>query len=164
MSARFWLCALVSAGAALTGGLGLGLYTTTSPKAAWRETELPEAPVQQAGVEMASAGMIGPAIVHCKGCGPTLADRQMAADRAGWDGMNDPVVQHYAAQDEVAPADYAEPPAAPSAQKLPAAIARFASGGYEGSRQPVTVAQAPLPSQDSKTPAEETPADVAVHY
>ncbi|AMK24994.1 hypothetical protein K426_20325 [Sphingobium sp. TKS] len=156
MSARFWLFSCVSAGVALTGGYGLGLYATTPPKTA-TETPLPEAVLPE-DAAYDPVKLTGPAVIHCKGCGPTLADRQMAADMAGWDGMNDPVVRDYAAQDVVSEADDVEPP--PPARTLPASIERFVAGESEGSLQPVKIAQAP----NSKPPAEDSPADAAFSY
>lgn len=156
MSARFWLFSCACAGAALTGGYGLGLYATTSPKAAL-ETPLPDAAVPE-DTAYDPAELTGPAIIRCKGCGPTLADRQMAADMAGWDGMSDPMVRDYAAQDDPAQVGYAEPP--PPARTLPASVERFADGESVGSVPPVRIAQAP----DGRTPAEENPADAAMSY
>jgi len=156
MSARFWLFSLACAGASLTGGYGLGLYATTSPKAA-TETPLPQGALPE-DTAYDPAKLTGPAIIDCKGCGPTLADRQMASDMAGWDGMNDPVVRDYAAQDAVSEVDDVGPP--PPARTLPASIERFAAGESEGSMQPVKIAQAP----NSRTPAEEAPADAAFSY
>ncbi|QDC38652.1 hypothetical protein [Sphingobium fuliginis] len=158
MSARFWLFSCACAGGALTGGFGLGLYATTQPRPG-TETSLPQAVSPDGtGYDMGSADLTGPAIVRCDGCGPTLADRQMAADMAGWDGMNDPAVRDYAAQgDEMTP-DHAEPPQ--TVRTLPASIERFANGESEGSFQPVRIAQAP----ESRTSAEEAPADAALSY
>ncbi len=155
MSARFWLFSCASAGVALTGGYGLGLYATTSPRA-WVETALPEATTRN-DPPYETAALSGPAIIHCKGCGPTLADRQMAAEMAGWNGMNDPAVREYASQDEEIPVDVVEPP--PRVRTLPASVERFVSdeGGDWGT---VRIAQAP----DSKTPAEDIPADAAISY
>ncbi|KXU30161.1 hypothetical protein A0J57_15575 [Sphingobium sp. 22B] len=130
MSARFWLFSCACAGVALTGGFGLGLYATTQPRPG-TETSLPQAVSPDGtGYDMGSADLTGPAIVRCDGCGPTLADRQMAADMAGWDGT------------------------------LPVSIERFANGESEGSFQPVRIAQAP----ESRTSAEEAPADAALSY
>lgn len=137
MSARFWLFSCACAGAALTGGLGLGFYASTPPRMAWSEAALPKASVQQGGDDTALAGMNGPAIIHCKGCGPALADRRRAADMEGWDGMNDPAVRAYEAQDEMAPASYAEP---------------------------VEAVQTQIAPPQSKTSAEEAPADAAIPY
>ncbi|WP_150291116.1 hypothetical protein [Sphingobium estronivorans] len=158
MSARFWLFSSACAGAALIGGYGLGLYVTTPPRAAL-ETPLPQAAVAQ-GAPDDSASLAGPAVIDCKGCGPTLADRQMAADRAGWDGMSDPVVRDYAEQDEAIPVDEGESPPPVTARTLPAAVERFAADESEDRREPVRIAQV----QNSKTPAEEAPADAAWSY
>jgi hypothetical protein len=156
MSARFWLFSLVCAGTALTGGYGLGLYATTQPRAGM-ETPLPEAAVpEEAGHD--PAGLTGPATIRCEGCGPTLADRQMAADMAGWDGADDPAWRDYAAREDEDRTGYAEPP--PPVRILPASVERFAAGESEGRFQPVRIAQAP----DGKTPAEEPPADAAMPY
>ncbi|EQB01303.1 hypothetical protein L286_16055 [Sphingobium sp. HDIP04] len=158
MSARFWLFSCACAGAALTGGFGLGLYATTPPRLG-TETVLPQAVSPDgADYDMMSANLAGPAVIRCDGCGPTLADRQMAADMAGWDGMNDPVVRDYAAQDDEMTPDHAEPP--PPVRMLPASIERFADGEGEGSFQPVRIARAP----DSGTSAQEAPADAAMSY
>lgn len=150
MSPRFRLFSSMCAGAAVMGGSGLGFYATTPPKAG-TETVLPQA-AMPAGADdgLTLADLTGPAVIHCTGCGPALADRQMAADMAGWDGMDDPAVRDYAAQEELVPASYAEPPPTPATQTLPVSI--------EGDWQPVRMAQAP----NSKTPAEEAPADAAV--
>ncbi|WP_313802221.1 hypothetical protein [Sphingobium sp.] len=161
MSARFWLFSLACAGAALTGGFGLGFYATTPPKIG-TETVLPEAvPPDGSDHDLTSTDLTGPAIIHCKGCGPTLADRRMAVDMvdmAGGDGTNDPMMRDYAAQDEVIPTDEAEPP--PAVRTLPESIERFAAGEGEDAWGSVRVAQV----QNDKTPAEEAPADVAVSY
>lgn len=153
MSARFWLFSLACTGTALTGGYGLGIYATTPPRAGV-ETPLPQmAAPQSAPYDMTGdmAGLTGPAIIQCKGCGPTLADRQMAADRAGWDGMQDPVVRDYAAQEESGQSGYAAP--VPLEGTEPAPAERFAES--EDSWGPVRVAQAP----HGQMSAEETPAD-----
>ncbi|WP_176592149.1 hypothetical protein [Sphingobium sp. EM0848] len=80
MSARFWLFSSACAGAALIGGYGLGLYATALPRPAM-ETALPDAPARGDSAAYDPVALNGPAIVTCKGCGPALADRQMAADR-----------------------------------------------------------------------------------
>ena len=158
MSTRFLLFSCACAGVALTGGYGLGLYATTSPRAAV-ETPLPQAAMVEGD---APSDLNGPALVECKGCGPTLADRQMAANMAGWDGMNDPVVRDYTAdyvtQDDAMQADYGAPPA--PVPTSPASIEGFAAGEGEGNWGSVKVARAP----DSKTPAGEAPADAVVPY
>ncbi|WP_232307413.1 MULTISPECIES: hypothetical protein [Sphingobium] len=143
---------------ALTGGYGLGLYATTPPRLG-TETPLPDAVAPDGSDhDPTSADLNGPAIIHCSGCGPTLADRQMAADMAGWSGMSDPLVRDYAARDEPNQTDYADPP--PPVRTLPASIERLAAGESDGDWPPVQIAQA----RNSKTPAEEIPADAAFSY
>lgn len=164
MSARFWLFSLSCAGAALVGGFGLGLYATTPQKLPWAETILPEAPIQHDPYALDPAELTGPAEIDCKGCGPTLADRRMAMDMAGWQGMNDPVVRDYAAQDDSFQADHGPPPEPPVVQRLPAAIERFAAGEAGEPWQRVKVAQIPVPADDSNTPAEKVPADAAMSF
>ncbi|HEX7743395.1 MAG TPA: hypothetical protein VF442_13355 [Sphingobium sp.] len=130
MSARFWLFSMASAGAAMAAGLGLGLYATMPPRGAFTDY-----------AETGSTGNLdtapdvpdlnGPAEVRCTGCGPTLADRQMAGTMGGWDGYNDPVVRDYQARSNDAPEDLlteaADAPPSPVHQ-LPANIDRFAAG------------------------------------
>lgn len=141
MSARFWLFSMASAGAALTAGLGLGFYATTPPRVAFTDyAETAPAGGSDAAPDLTSLN--GPADVRCTGCGPTLADRQMAAMMGGWDGYSDPVVQDYGARDEApenllpAPSD---PPPSP-AHQLPANIDQFAAGEV-AAPQPVQWAQ-----------------------
>ncbi|KEQ51631.1 putative uncharacterized protein precursor [Sphingobium chlorophenolicum] len=150
MSARFWLFSLACAGMAMTGGYGLGLYATTTPRAAMG-TPLPEA-VMPEDADYDPAALTGPAVIHCEGCGPTLADRQMAADMAGWDGAQDPAWRDYAAREDEGQAEFAPP--SPPASLLPASEER------EESFQPVRIAEAP----NGKTPAGEAPADAAIAY
>ena len=88
-----------------------------------------------------SPDLTGPDEINCKGCGPTLADRQMASMTAGWSGYDDLVVQHYEAQDEQA--DNWQPledgPPSPM-HRLPANIDRFANGD-DAQPQPTQLAQ-----------------------
>ncbi|WP_022683305.1 hypothetical protein [Sphingobium bisphenolivorans] len=161
MSARFWLFSLACSGAALTGGLGLGVYATTPQKLPWAETVLPEATIHQDAYDPAE--LTGPAIVKCSGCGPTLADRQMATDMAGWDASNDPMWHDYNSQPNYEQANYDAEPEAPAAQPLPVSVERYAT---EGSTQPwpVKVAQAPAPDDQSTTPAGVAPTDAALSF
>lgn len=133
MSPRFWLFSMASAGAALAGGLGLGLYATTPPRVAFTDAATSYSDYQENVVEEPEpAALNGPVEITCKGCGPTLADRQMAAmTGGGWSGYDDPVVRDYMAQDyetsEVAPVVAEEARPMPVRQ-LPPNIERFAAG------------------------------------
>ena len=141
MSARFWLFSLTSAGAALASGLGLGLYATTPPRMALSGYESTGPVLQSEDTSVDMASLSGPTAIDCKGCGPTLAQRQMAAMTGGWDGYDDPVVRDYAAQDHAAPEDLlaqADPP--PQPVQLPADVERFAAG-ESGSAQTMQLAQ-----------------------
>ncbi|WP_242125738.1 hypothetical protein [Sphingobium sp. Sx8-8] len=166
MSARFWLFSSLCGGAALTGGLGLGIYATTQPRVAWTETSLPETPVEQRA--FVHADLNGPSVIDCKGCGPTLADRQMMADRAAWDGSDDAFVRDYAAQDDQVPEDYVDPlpyqGAVGQPRTLPATVERFAAGGQEASWGGAKIAEAPPQNPESGTSAHARPADVAISY
>ena len=129
MSARFRLFSMASAGAALVGGLGLGLYATTPPRVAMSDYEdsVPASGSEEAPVDMAS--LTGPTKINCKGCGPTLVQRQMAAMMGGWDGYDDPVVRDYAARDHPPPEDLlAQSDPSPPPVQLPANVERFAAG------------------------------------
>ena len=144
MSARFWLFSMASVGAALVGGMSLGLYATTSPRAAVAEYDAGSSVVEEA--HMASLDMMalnGPQEVKCTGCGPTLAERQFHAASASWDGYDDATVRDYDGQEPGQPedllADLDRPMHSP-AHQLPEEIERFANG--DGlAPYPVRVAQ-----------------------
>ncbi|HKY83161.1 MAG TPA: hypothetical protein VJM09_17020 [Sphingobium sp.] len=129
MSARFWLFSLTSAGAALAGGLGLGLYATTPPRIAFAyEEPAPTLHSEEAAPD--GSGLNGPVEIRCKGCGPTLAQRQMASMMGSWDGYDDPIVRDYQAPDPGMPEELlTQPePTTAAAHQLPATIERFAAG------------------------------------
>lgn len=157
MSARFWLFSLASAGAALISGLGLGLYATTPPRTAFTDVETPSysaSPVTEAPSDVTN--FTGPEEITCKGCGPTLADRQMTAMMGSWSGYDDPVVQRYEAQEphedaDWQPLDDLQP--SPSHQ-LPANIERFAEG--DDAPQPMQLAQAHAAQPEQKPAAAAT--------
>ncbi|MEV5033985.1 hypothetical protein [Sphingobium sp. LMC3-1-1.1] len=155
MSARFWLFSCACAATALTGGYGLGLYATTSPRAAL-ETPLPQAAMPQDSLSD-PAGLTGPAVVDCKGCGPTLADRQMAADLANWNGSNDPDVRHDEARYDLGEA-VPEPPQAGGASSV--SLEGLDGGSGDGGPHGMKIAQA----AGDRTSAEDAPADVAMSY
>ncbi|WP_449470761.1 hypothetical protein [Sphingobium chungangianum] len=143
MSPRFWLFSLASAGAALVSGLGLGLYATTPPRLSFTDVQSSSYPASPISVTQSesSTDLAGPQEINCKGCGPTLADRQMASMTAGWSGYDDPVVQHYEAQDQQADDWQPLEDAPPSPMhRLPANIDRFANGD-DAQPQPTQLAQ-----------------------
>lgn len=151
MSARFWLFSMVSAGAALAGGLGLGFYAVTPPRTAleaYDQSDLTVAQVEEAALNPTL--MSGPEEVRCTGCGPTLAQRQMAADFASWDGYGDPIVEDYEAGQPDPPEDLLSsvedaPP------RLPAQVERFASG-EDVAPYPMKIAQAVPAAPDRVQP------------
>jgi len=135
MSPRFWLFSLASAGSALMAGLGLGLYATTPPRVALADGDAPYSAPQITEAEPDSASLNGPSEIRCTGCGPTLAQRQMAAMvGGGWSGYDDPLVRDYMAQDYGTDEDQPLPSgeiASPSAPQLPDNVERFAAGEYD---------------------------------
>ena len=160
MSPRFWLFSLASTGAALVSGLGLGLYATTPPRMSFTDVESSSYSASRFAVAEPESGadLTGPEEISCKGCGPTLAERQMASMTAGWSGYDDPVVQRYEAQDQQAEDWQPLEDAPPSPmRKLPANIERFANGD-EAQPQPTQLAQG------NGARSDQTPAAPAVSY
>ena len=144
MSARFWLFSLASAGAALASGLGLGLYATTPPRVAMPAVETPLSATQDSGTRAYPTDLNGPTEITCKGCGPTLAQRQMVSMMGGWSGYDDRLTRDYMAQDKDRPEDLLredqDAPPAPHAPRLPANVERFAAGEVTAP-EPVRFAQ-----------------------
>lgn len=132
MSVRFWLFSVASAGAALAGGLSLGLYATTPPRAAistYDDSSFVYEERQTATQDLRALN--GPQEVKCTGCGPTLAERQYYAAPATWNGYDDPMVQDYDAQEPNRPEDLltdARDHAPPQVHQLPENIDPFANG------------------------------------
>lgn len=132
LSAQFWVGTSVTLGAAAVMGLSLGNYAT-SPQASAQAaiTTIGASPddrsLDDSGVEEAHfTADKGPGVIHCTGCGPTLADRRWKADMAELDPA-EPIATDY----DVPPDDYAmeaavEPPA--PVYPLPPKVTRFASG------------------------------------
>ena len=155
MSARFWLFSMASAGAAMAGGLGLGFYATTPPRAALDGYE-DSAFLTERGQEatLDTAELNGPLEVRCRGCGPTLAQRQMYASYGAWDGYEDPAVRDYEATAPDEPQDLLgevhDVPVS-MAQPLPEPIERFASG-EDSPPPPVRIAQG-APAASVEIPA-----------
>lgn len=134
MAGHIWMMSGLTVAAATVMGFGLGSYAVSPQQT--RTVDVDSA--LSAQDEMAQAGadpaMLddGPTVpIRCSGCGPSLADRRFAADRAAYDrysvdgAMSDPVVQDYLAQGDTMPE---APPAPPPVQRLPANIVRFAAG------------------------------------
>lgn len=108
MSPRFWV---IAAGFMLTGlvaGVSLGGFATSSGRvgfrdSGWADTEAAtdhtdgSAPGQVLMEQATTAPMSIEPIV-CKGCGPTLAERQMAADAYDVGGV-DPYLRDYGRTD-----------------------------------------------------------------
>ena len=153
MSARFWLFSLASAGAALTSGLALGLYATTPPRVAFTDIESSYSASPDPVIATDGGDLAGPEEIDCKGCGPTLAQRQMTAMMGSWSGYDDPAVQRYEAQDVQTDTDWqplADAPPSP-VHRLPANIERFANGD-DAPPHPAQLAQGSQPAFD-RTPA-----------
>jgi hypothetical protein len=133
MPGTFWMSAGATAAAAMVMGLGLGTYATSPQGGSPADVTAEESWIGESAPLMAEdTALRGPTEIICKGCGPTLADRQWHADMAGWDqsGMtggesSDPVVRDYLSD---TPLDEEAPPEPPRAiEQLPANIVRFAS-------------------------------------
>jgi hypothetical protein len=132
--AHFWMGTGATLGAAAMMGLGLGSYVTSPQRPAADASAYVDGPTDDQIAAQAALhdAQKGPAVIHCTGCGPTLADRRWRVDMAGLDldgmidGSRDPVVQDYEAAR--APEDLL--PAAPPApvHPLPPQVARFAAG------------------------------------
>lgn len=133
MTAHFWMGAGATLGVAAMMGLGLGSYVTSPHRPARSASDYVEAtPADQVATEASFAIQKGPGVIHCTGCGPTLAERRWQADMAGLDangmidGTSDPVVRDYEA---AALPQNLMPDAAPAAVRtLPPQIRRFAAG------------------------------------
>ncbi|WP_253340764.1 hypothetical protein [Sphingobium sp. OAS761] len=129
--------------AATAMGIGLAGYATSPQRSptGYDDAPLPEMPVSFASGEADTEDVRGPVVIHCTGCGPTLADRRFAADMAGLDsyGMvsatSDPVVRDYMddAPPEAEPAAYRDPAPSPM-HYLPPRIERFMRGELADAR------------------------------
>lgn len=156
MSTRFWVGSGALIGGSAMLGLAMGSFVTSLPP-----RDLPgyanvnSDDIDDSSVLASTEPDRGPGEIVCKGCGPTLAERRMAADNPGWDadgmieGTSDPVVADYMAQEAKAP-PVELPPS--EMHRLPVNIQRFADG--EEGTPPV----APPPSlvQTKPSPAPPT--------
>lgn len=135
MSRQYWMLSGTILLVAVVMGLSLGAYVTAPrkgvPPVDPSAAILPDIEPVTAAVPSASTGS---QVIHCTGCGPTLAERRMQAEMAGLDasgmitGSHDPTVRNYLAQEDDPPPVY-DPPMPPSADhRLPERIARFAAG------------------------------------
>ncbi|HWV11980.1 MAG TPA: hypothetical protein VN110_01670 [Sphingobium sp.] len=151
MSARFWLFSLASAGAALTSGLALGLYATTPPRVTFADFEPSYSTSSEPIVAADGTDLAGPEEIDCKGCGPTLAQRQMTAMMGSWSGYDDPAVQRYEAQHVQTDTDWQPQDDAPPSpvHRLPANIERFADGD-DAPPQPTQLAQSSQSTYDQQ--------------
>lgn len=142
MSTRFWIFCAGSIGIAAGLGLGLGGYAVGEGPVGWRTEPTAAALSDPIAAPPAAppAAAPGPAIIRCKGCGPTLAERRMAADiaelngaelngaeldGAGLDGggliagTRDPVVRDYMTLEDRPAATRHDPAADPVPVALP---------------------------------------------
>ncbi|ALR19208.1 MULTISPECIES: hypothetical protein [Sphingobium] len=133
MARTFWIAGASATGAAVLLGMGLGHFVTTperAPRVA--ETEMFDAPEDDLAGFAPTTPEQGPAVIRCTGCGPTLAERQMAADQGNWDadgmihGSTDPVVQDYMTSGDGTAMPVETPPA--SASRLSPSPERLAAG------------------------------------
>jgi hypothetical protein len=144
---RIWMLSAATVTTAIAMGVALGGYATSPQRP---PLENPPEPYDYAQTDTPVPGPAdrGPRTIHCIGCGPTLADRRMAA-MTGYDsdgmisGSRDPVVQDYLA--EADPLPPVEAPV-PVIRQLPPNIVRFARGPSPASRP----AAAPAPAQPAE--------------
>lgn len=147
MSTRFWTGSAALIGGSAILGLTMGSFATRLPP---REVASYASTASDDGYDSLSADSPqpdhGPGEIVCKGCGPTLAERRMAADNPGWssdgmiDGPDDPVAADYGAQDVSA----SVPSVSSDTHRLPADIQRFANG--EEGASPVASPPAVMPT------------------
>lgn len=106
---HFWMTSGALMGAAAVVGWGLGHYVVTPQAPVYASDMILASSIGEradADDQVAIASDRGPADIRCTGCGPTLAERRMAADQAGADldgmigGSVDPIVRDYLAQGE----------------------------------------------------------------
>ena len=86
MSTRFWLFSASVAGMAVVTGLSLGAYATSQPSGRLPAPVIDQGfdqPLQTAAGFDLTDSPVQP--IRCRGCGPTLAERRMAADLADVD-------------------------------------------------------------------------------
>lgn len=113
MSLRFWIAAGGVALSAAVAGYGLGGFaggrfaggvwgdrSTSQAMSTPNSTEESDVAFGQKA-QPNPAEEAAPEKIVCKGCGPTLAERQMTAD-AYATGASDPVLAEYATQDSMA--------------------------------------------------------------
>ena len=133
MAGHYWVMSGLTVAAAVTMGLGLGTYATSPQQPRQvdqQEAESNDYAMSSAGSGSDMAADAGPVAIRCSGCGPSLAERRFAADRAAYDsysvdsGRGDPMVQDYLAQDD-APLVLPEPT---PVQRPPADIQRIDMG------------------------------------
>lgn len=87
---RLWMLSTGTVVAAAMMGVSLGAYVTRTPVSPLAESAQAAAPPDMAAdttplppvAEMDQ----GPGEIHCKGCGPTLAERRWMKDMAGTQG------------------------------------------------------------------------------
>lgn len=132
-----WMLSGMTLAAATVMGLGLGVYVTSPQSSALPGdggavyTETGDSDASDYAFNPADHG---PSEIRCTGCGPSLAERRSALDMAGLDvdgmidGMSDPVVRDYLAQEAEADTAVPAPPPPSPVHQLPQPIARFAAG------------------------------------
>lgn len=157
MSTRFWMGSAALIGGSAMLGLAMGSFAISQPPRVLPgyTSDISDGIGDSSALARTESDG-GPGEIVCKGCGPTLAERRMAADNPGWDadgmigGTSDPVVADYLAQEDKAP-PVELPPS--GMHRLPANIQRFADG-EEGAppaapppaRSPTSVPAKPSPA------------------
>lgn len=154
MSTRFWMGSAALIGGSAMLGLAMGSFaTSTPPRNLSGYASAIGDDIEDSAAPASNNPDRGPAAIVCKGCGPTLAERRMAADNPGWDadgmieGTTDPVVADYMGQDDSPPVVERSPSDAP---RLPANIQRFADG--EKGAPPVAPPPTLVPTKPSPAP------------
>ncbi len=101
---RLWMLSAGTVVAAGVMGVSLGAYVTSTPisplaESAQAETVDYNDDSTSPPAVADSIAETGPVEIHCKGCGPTLAERRWTKDMAGvgtpndnWDTVPEPVV------------------------------------------------------------------------
>lgn len=86
LSAHFWMGIGATVAAATVMGLSLGNYVTSPQTPSHGAQAAIDALIGEDDIEAAIlSAQKGPGVIHCTGCGPTLAERRWQADMGGLD-------------------------------------------------------------------------------
>lgn len=127
LSAHFWMGTGVTLGVAAVMGLGLGSFVTSPQAPARAASATIDENIADSGMEEAHfTADKGSGVIHCTGCGPTLADRRWKADMAGLDAATPIDAGYDVPQDDYAMEPTVETPA--PVHPSPPQVTRFAKG------------------------------------